>query len=68
MTLNIFIKKKFTLNISKYDFEYVCQRKIDFKNVQNMTLSMFVKGKVDIRHVKNMTLSMLVKWKIDFWL
>jgi hypothetical protein len=44
-------KEKLTLDVSKYDFEYVCQRKSWFYICPNMTLSMFVKGKVDSRHV-----------------
>jgi predicted nucleic acid-binding Zn finger protein len=44
------LKEKLTLNISKYDFEYVCQRKT--QTCPDMTLSMFMKGKVDFRHVQ----------------
>jgi hypothetical protein len=27
MTLSMFVKKKLTLDISKYNFEYICQKK-----------------------------------------
>jgi predicted nucleic acid-binding Zn finger protein len=45
-------KEKLTLNISKYYFEYVCQKKSWFYTCPNMTLSMFVKGKLEFRHVE----------------
>jgi hypothetical protein len=44
-------KGRLTSNTSKYNFEYVCQRKSWLEMCPNMTLSMFVKGKVDFRHV-----------------
>jgi hypothetical protein len=28
------LKEKFTLDMSKYDFEYVCQRKVDFRHIE----------------------------------
>jgi hypothetical protein len=49
-------KEKFTLNMFKYDFEYVCQRKSWLQMFPNMSKfefeCMFVKGKVDFRYVK----------------
>jgi hypothetical protein len=47
-----FSKEKLTLNVSKYDFEYVCERKSWLYMCPNMTLSMFVKGKVDFKCVQ----------------
>jgi hypothetical protein len=54
MTLRMFVKgkiKNLTLDMSKYDFEYVWQRKSWLYTCRNMTLSMFVKGKVDFRQL-----------------
>jgi hypothetical protein len=48
-------KKNLSLDMSKYDFEYVCQKKgltLDMSTYSIMTLSMFVKGKVDFIHVQ----------------
>jgi hypothetical protein len=46
------LKENLTLDISKYDFEYVYQRKSWFWKCPNMILSIFVKGKLDFRHVE----------------
>jgi hypothetical protein len=45
-------KEKLTLDITKNDFKYVCQRKSWFYIYRNMTLNMFVKGKVDFKCVE----------------
>jgi predicted nucleic acid-binding Zn finger protein len=69
-------KEKLTLEMSKYDIEYVCQNKNWFQICSNMTLSMFVKGKYNIEYVcqkkswfqtyPNMILSIFIKKKYDF--
>jgi hypothetical protein len=45
-------KEKLTLNMSKYDFEYVCQMKSWLWTCPNMTYSMFVKRKIDFKHIQ----------------
>jgi hypothetical protein len=41
-----------TLNMTKYDFEYVCEKKSWLQTCPIITLSMFVKGKVDFKCVR----------------
>jgi predicted nucleic acid-binding Zn finger protein len=63
--LSIYLSKKnLTLDMSKYDFENVCQRKSWFKRFRNMTLSMIVKGKVDFRYVEIWLWVLLLKEKL----
>jgi hypothetical protein len=40
------------LDMSKYDFEYVCQKKNSLSTYPNVNLSTYVKGKVDVRPVQ----------------
>jgi predicted nucleic acid-binding Zn finger protein len=47
----VFFSKQ-NLTLSKYDFEYVCQKKSWLWTCQYMILSMFVKWKVDFKHVQ----------------
>jgi hypothetical protein len=54
-------KEKLTLYMSKYDFEYVSQRKSWLKTCSNITLSMFIW----LYTCPNITLSMFVKGKVD---
>jgi hypothetical protein len=55
-------KEELTLDMIKYDFMYVYQRKNWIWIYPNMTLSMFIKGKVDFGHVQ----IWLVKGRVDF--
>jgi hypothetical protein len=47
-----FSKEKLNLDISKYKFKYICQKKSWLYTWPNMTLSVFVTGKVNFRYVK----------------
>jgi hypothetical protein len=58
------LKEKLTLDMFKYNFEYICQRKSWLWICQNMTLSVFVKGKVDFRHVEIWLWVYLLKEKL----
>jgi hypothetical protein len=46
------LKEKMTLDVSKYDFKYVCERKSWLWMCRNMTLSIFINRKVDFRYVQ----------------
>jgi hypothetical protein len=58
------LKGKLTLCISKYNFEYVCERKSWLYTCPNMTLSMFVKEKFDFIHVQMWLWVFLLKEKL----
>jgi hypothetical protein len=45
-------KKNLTLDMSKYDFKYVCQKKSWLQTCPNITLNMFVKGKINFKYIQ----------------
>jgi hypothetical protein len=61
-------KEKLTLDMSKYDFECICQRKSWLWILPNMTSSMFVKGKVDFRCVQIWLWVFLLKEKLSLYM
>jgi hypothetical protein len=59
-------KEKLTLDMWKYDFKYVCQRKNWLLICPNMISSMSVKKKVDFKHVQIWHWVFLLKEKFNF--
>jgi hypothetical protein len=46
------LKEKLTSDMSKYDFEYVCQKKSWLWACPNIILNIFIKEKFEFRHVQ----------------